>query len=108
MWPSIAYFEDGDIARARQELEVGLKELNIKKEDLPVIKLSYNTNNGHHKIAQAIQAQWRHALGIEVSLESMEWKVFLDSVRTHSFQVARMGGVASFRDPDHIPFCLSA
>jgi oligopeptide transport system substrate-binding protein len=99
MWQSSEYFEDGDIALAQEELELGLKELNIKKEDLPVIKLSYNTNNGHHKIAQAIQSQWRKVLDIEVSLESMEWKVFLDSVRTHTFQVARMGGIASFRDP---------
>ena len=93
------YFSDGDLSSAKTEFEIGLKELGITADELPTIKLSYNTNSGHHKIAQAITEQWSTALGIRVDLENMEWKVFLDSVNNHKFQIARMGGIASYNDP---------
>jgi oligopeptide transport system substrate-binding protein len=94
-----SYFADADVSLAKQEFEIGLKELGIKADQLPAIKLSYNTNSGHHKIAQAIKEQWSSALAIRVDLENMEWKVFLDSVSNHKFQIARMGGIASYNDP---------
>ncbi|MBM3208097.1 MAG: peptide ABC transporter substrate-binding protein, partial [Chlamydiae bacterium] len=93
------HFQDADIVLAQKEFAIGLKELGISKDKFPAIKLSYNTNSGHHKIAQAVQEQWSQVLGVNVYLENMEWKVFLDTIRTHTFQVARMGGIASFNDP---------
>jgi len=98
MWQS-HYFTDGDIKMAQKEFAIGLKELGIKSENFPSITLSYNTSEGHHKVAQAIQGQWLKALGISVKLENKEWKVFLNDVNKCQFQVARMGGVASFHDP---------
>ncbi len=55
--------------------------------------------NAHHKIAQAIQGQWRNALGIKVRLENKEWKVYLDEQRHHQFQIGRMGGIANNYEP---------
>lgn len=92
-------FSDNDIEAAKNELQLGLKEMHIELQDLPAIKLSYNTNSAHHIIAQAIQEQWLKALGVKVELENMEWKVFLDHLYSGAFQIARMGGVASFNDP---------
>ena len=54
---------------------------------------------GHHKIAQAIQEQWQVAFGLRVQLQNKEWKVFLDELNHGDFQIARMGGIASFPDP---------
>jgi oligopeptide transport system substrate-binding protein len=100
MWEnSTVYFEDGDVKLARRHFKQALKEMKIKKEQLPRITLIYNTSEGHHRIAQAIQQQWKKTFGIEVELENREWKVFLDQISSHKFQVARMGGVASFNDP---------
>ena len=92
-------FNDADIDLALEEFNIGLKELNLTKETFPSVKLSFNTQSAHHKIAQAIQQQWASALGVTVELENMEWKVFLDKVHAHQFQIARMGGVASYNDP---------
>lgn len=100
MWKyTKSYFADADIIEAKKEFALGLKELGITAKELPPIKLSYNTNSGHHKIAQAIKEEWSSAFGIRVDLENMEWKVFLDNVNTHKFQIARMGGIASYNDP---------
>lgn len=102
MWkgdPTPDYFKDADIPEARRLFALALKEMGKTVKDLPPISLSYNTNEGHHKIAQAIQEQWLKALGVRVSLENKEWKVFLDDLTRHQFQIARMGGLATFNDP---------
>lgn len=93
------YFQDNDLKEARREFELGLKELNITAAQLPPITLMFNTVSAHHKIAQAIQEQWHRTFGIRVRLENKEWKVYLDEMRHHKFQIARLGGIANFRDP---------
>ncbi|MBI2743319.1 MAG: peptide ABC transporter substrate-binding protein [Chlamydiales bacterium] len=100
MWKEeISYFKDADITEARRLFAEALKELNITKSELPSLALSYNTSAAHHKIAQAIQQQWVEAFGVQVHLENKEWKVFLDEVYHHQFQIARMGGIAAINDP---------
>ncbi len=89
-------FSDHDIADAKKFFALGLKELGGK---LPTITLSYNTSEGHHKIAQAIQQQWKEAFGVDVQLENKEWKVFLSEINKHQYQVARLGGLAAYNDP---------
>ena len=93
------YFQDNDVKEAKRLFALGLEELGITAEELPPITLSYNTLVGHHKIAQAIQEQWHQAFGVRVRLENKEWKVFLDELQHHKFQVARMGGLANINDP---------
>lgn len=93
------YFHDNDLKEAKRYYELGLKELGMTADEMPPVTLSYNTLAGHHKIAQAIQEQWHQAFGIRVKLENKEWKVFLDELRGHQFQVARMGGLANIHDP---------
>ncbi len=97
--PEKQYFQDNDVLRARRLFTEALTELQLTKEQLPIITLSYNTMNSHHKIAQAIQGQWFKAFGIHVALENKEWKVFLDEQRHGKFQIARMGGIANNYDP---------
>ena len=93
------YFKDCDIAEAKRLFALGLKELGITAEQMPPIRLSYNTIASHHKIAQAIQEQWSTTFGILVKLENKEWKVYLDELRMHQFQIARLGLHAQFNDP---------
>jgi oligopeptide transport system substrate-binding protein len=100
MWnPPHPYFQDNDIKEAKRLFALALEELGTTAEELPPITLSYNTLVGHHKIAQAIQEQWHQAFGIQIKLENKEWKVFLDELRHHKFQIARMGGLANINDP---------
>jgi len=94
-----SFFKDHDVAEAKRLFALGLKELGITAEEFPKITLTYNTLSAHHKIAQAIQEQWHETLGVQVQLENKEWKVFLDELRHHKFQIARMGGLANFKDP---------
>jgi len=66
---------------------------------LPPISLIYNTNDIHKAIAEMIQEMWKKNLGVDVTLENQEWKVFLNNRREGNFQIARDGWVGDYADP---------
>ncbi|MFY0544532.1 peptide ABC transporter substrate-binding protein [Brevibacillus sp. H7] len=91
------YFKDNDVETAKKLLEEGMKEAGLK--ELPPITISYNTVERHKKIAEAIQDQWKKALGVEVKLANKEFKVHLEDLHTGNFQIGRLGWNADFNDP---------
>ncbi|GAA0315958.1 oligopeptide ABC transporter substrate-binding protein OppA [Bacillus carboniphilus] len=94
------YFEDNATDKAKEHLQMGLEELGLSDvSELPDITLSYNTDDTHAKIAQAVQQMWKEALGIEVGLENTEWQVYIDQLHSGDFQVGRMGWLGDFNDP---------
>ncbi|MCM3026010.1 peptide ABC transporter substrate-binding protein [Bacillus safensis] len=94
------YFKDHDVATAKELLEKGVKELGYKSvSDLPTLKLSYNTDEGHQKIAQAIQEMWKKDLGVKVELDNSEWNVYIDKIHSGDYQIGRMGWLGDFNDP---------
>lgn len=80
-------------------LDEALAELNITKEDLPTITLSYSRAALSHNVAQAIQQQWANTLGINIKLSVSEHKVHLNRLMKHQFQVALFNIWAMCSDP---------
>lgn len=102
MWSSNkkGYFKDNNVAKAKQYLKKGLKDLGYKSaSQLPAITLSYNTSDAHKAIAVAIQNMWKQNLGVNVKLYNAEWKVYLDRMQKGNFQIGRMGWLGDFNDP---------
>lgn len=91
------YFKDNDLETAKKLLEEGMKEAGLKQ--LPEITISHNTGEGHKKIAEAIQDQWKKGLGVDVKIENQEFKVYLDSLHQGNYQIGRIGWIADFNDP---------
>lgn len=91
------YFKDNDVETAKKLLEEGMKELGVT--ELPTITLSYNTTDRHKKIAEAIQDQWKQALGIDVKLMNKEFKVHLQDMHELNYEIGRIGWNADFNDP---------
>jgi oligopeptide transport system substrate-binding protein len=88
-----------DPARAKQELAIARREMGARFPKTVVYK--FNTGvEGHKLVAEYVQAQWKNVLGIDVSLESQEWKVFLADTRKLQYQTARMGWIGSAADPE--------
>lgn len=87
----------GSISEAKGYLEKGIAELGLDK--LPTVTLSYNTNEGHQKIAEAVQAMWQENLGVNVELQNQEWKVYLETLSNGDFQIGRYGWLGDFMDP---------
>jgi oligopeptide transport system substrate-binding protein len=93
------YFNDGDISAAQAEFKLGLKELQLTPEKFPPITLSFNSTENNSRVAQAVQQQIEKALGIKINLKSEEWKVYLENLHMHQFEMARMSWIADFNDP---------
>jgi len=68
---------------------------------LPPIVLGYNTDEEKKLIAEAVQSMWQKNLGIIVTIENQEWKVFLKKLQTDPFPVFRSGWGADYPDPDN-------
>lgn len=69
-------------------------------QNFPNVALSYNTSEDHRKIAEAIQQMWKKNLNINVQLKNQEWKVFLHEVKSLNHNIARMGWVGDYIDPN--------
>jgi len=84
------------VKKANQLLdEAGYKD----RSKFPSVTIMYNTTEGHHKVAQAIQQMWKDELGINVQLENMEWKVFLKEQQAKEFDISRKGWIGDYPDP---------
>jgi oligopeptide transport system substrate-binding protein len=68
----------------------------------PRLELIYNTLETHRAVAEAIQQMWKKNLNIDVELRNEEWKVYLDSLSTHNFQLERFGWGADYVDPNSL------
>ncbi|MBN2627482.1 MAG: peptide ABC transporter substrate-binding protein [Spirochaetales bacterium] len=64
------------------------------------VVILYNTSEAHKKIAEFIQEQWKQNLGINVTLQNMEWATYLQQRREHNFTVARAGWIGDYPDPN--------
>ncbi|WP_373047961.1 peptide ABC transporter substrate-binding protein [Vulgatibacter sp.] len=65
----------------------------------PQLTLTYNTDDRHKQVAEAIQQMWKKELGIDVALENQEWKVFMNNRTEGYFEIARAGWTGDFQDP---------
>ncbi len=86
-----------DPNEARSLLNSYLREKGMDK--LPPIELTYNTSEGHKKVAEALYGMWKEILGVEIHLLNMEWKVFLSTVAKGEFTLARAGWIGDYIDP---------
>ena len=69
-------------------------------DGFPKLEILFNTQEGHRKIALAIQQMWQENLGIQVELVNQDWKVYLSRERVGDFQISRAGWIGDYEDPN--------
>lgn len=52
------------------------------------------------KVAVELQAMWRDALGVNVSLRQMEWKTYLAGMSALDYDICRSSWIADYNDPN--------
>ena len=70
-------------------------------QGFPVTEILYNTQEEHRKVAVAIQQMWKETLNIDVVLLNQEWKVYLDSVSSGNYAIARAGWIGDYVDANN-------
>ncbi|MEA3366711.1 MAG: peptide ABC transporter substrate-binding protein [Planctomycetota bacterium] len=86
-----------DVKEARRLLaEVGYP----RGAGLGELAILVNKGFDHVPLAEVIQQQWRTNLGLDVRIEKVEWKVFLDMIHRLDYQIARGGWYGDYVDPN--------
>ncbi len=86
-----------DIQRAQQLLaEAGYPG----GAGFPELIFKYPSQQIDADMAQAIQAQWKKNLGINIKLEAQEYQVNISDRRAKDFDICRMRWTADFADPN--------
>ena len=70
-------------------------------EGFPPTEILYNTNEGHRKVAVALQDMWKKHLNIDIRLLNQEWKVYLDSESAGQYEISRAGWIGDYVDPNN-------
>ncbi len=93
---------DGTVAKAIELLEAaGFKfgDDGMLSDETPIaIEYLINESSGHQAIAEAVQADLS-VVGIELSIATQDWNVFLEERKNGNFDMAREGWIADFNDP---------
>lgn len=92
-------FEDNDIEKAVQLMEEGLQELNLNKDNLPILGLNFTSEPRDKKIAEAIQQQWQKILGIKALLKPADRNTHLSLLLSGDFDIALATWFLFFHDP---------
>jgi oligopeptide transport system substrate-binding protein len=66
---------------------------------LPPVEVVYNTYEAHKAVAESFQRNVKDTLGMEVTINNMEWKTLLQRMREGDFQIGRGGWCADYPDP---------
>ncbi len=82
-------FEDGNLQAAKK----------LFSTTTHPITLLYAAGDRGHKMAQAIQNQWKEALGLTITLVAVESKVYFDRISRQDYQLSIESWIADFADP---------
>ncbi|MCB0198729.1 MAG: peptide ABC transporter substrate-binding protein [Anaerolineae bacterium] len=94
-------------AAAVEQAQAWLAEAGYPNgEGFPAITIMHNTSEAHAQIAQAVQAMWKEALGIDVNVENQEWRVYLSTIDKETPieeepHVYRLGWCADYPDENN-------
>jgi oligopeptide transport system substrate-binding protein len=87
----------GNIQEARRLLaEAGYPE----GRGFPLTNYLYSEGELNEGVAVELQSMWNEALGVTVQLARQEWKVYLNSLGSLDFGIARSSWVGDYPDPN--------
>ncbi|MDF0725403.1 peptide ABC transporter substrate-binding protein [Cytobacillus sp. S13-E01] len=95
-----ALYKDNDVETAKQLLKEGLEELGLSS--FPNATLLFQTNDTYNKLTQAMQEMWKQNLGIDITLQTMEQKVFIQTVKSGDFELAIYSTGADYDDASNL------
>ena len=98
--PFVGYNSPGNIKfdpeRAKKLLDdAGYPEGN----GFPKINFLTTDRESSKRLAEALQAMWKKYLGIEISIQQMEWTSYLNTMMSKDYDLAAGGWIGDYMDP---------
>lgn len=94
--PDIDYSHWTQAERTAKAKEL-LAEAGFGPDNPLKLTLNYNTSEDHKKIAIAVQQFWK-GVGVDLTLNNMEWKVHTDKMQNQDFEVARYAWCGDYNE----------
>ena len=93
---------DAEIATMTQEQRIEkarglLADAGYGPDNPLALSLQYNTDENHKKLAIAAQQFWK-PLGVNITLNNVEWKVHTDRMQSQDFDMARYAWCADYNE----------
>lgn len=89
-----------DYEKNVEEAKKLMEEAGFKDgEGFPSVDFKVNSEGGHQQIAEAITYSWKQELGVNATISSETWAVFIDTRKKGDYQIARHGWLADYNDP---------
>lgn len=93
------YFAPQDLHMARTLFEEALSQMEMTRDSLPQISLTYISSEKTDKLAQALQQNWKDAFDIDVALDGRDTGNFYDAVFAKKYMLATGSWFADYFDP---------
>lgn len=77
-------------------------------EGFPAVDLLYNTSETDKIIAETVQQMWKKHLGVDVRLFNQDYKVYLSTMKTLDYNIARSTWLGDVLDPVNFLECFLA
>ncbi len=81
-------FKDADYESADKCFNLGLKEMNLSRNDFPSITLSFSPSEQYEELFLEIAKQWKEVLGIDVVLKRVPVVQLRKLLKFYDFQVS--------------------
>ncbi|WP_275288961.1 peptide ABC transporter substrate-binding protein [Halomonas elongata] len=92
--------QEGDMDERMERARQLLAEAGHGPDNPLNLRLRYNTNDEHKKIAVALAAMWR-PLGVEIEMINSEATVHYQTIAEGDFDIARAGWIADYNDAEN-------
>jgi len=96
------FISDYASTKAQEEFALGLAELGINRSSFEGLTLTYFDSPQQQQIAQTLQSQWHHTLGIEIKIAKVDLGSFLDLLNRRDFDIGQYFYWAQYPDPMNI------
>ncbi len=96
-WPQLGY----DPQEARELLrEAGWRVPGSRQgKTIPTLEILHPSGSTNSLVAQWLQLAWKRELGLNCTIQTLEWRSFLDVQRAVDYDISRSSWIADYPDP---------